>query len=299
MKKLLLTLITLICVYGFSQENQEYYITETDSIGFTLKAGSCGSPDGPTTETLITPPNYQYLVDNGYCLYSYSTTSTFTACFTFVAGSSSVDINAGHSQSCNNTSFANFTLFNSSCQQIGTGLSYTGLIPGQTYTWCLTMRAWGGPNCDGFTSFCPYFLNYTILPIKLFSFTGNLINNYNYIKWITASEMNNDFFILERSEDGNNWERIYYIDGVVNSNQKTTYTFKDYYFKDNINYYKLTQFDFDGEGEESFIISVDNRNNKYLVKMINIMGQEVDDNYTGIVIYQYSDGTFEKKYINN
>jgi hypothetical protein len=111
--------------------------------------------------------------------------------------------------------------------------------------------------------------------------------------------MNNDFFILERSEDGNNWERIYYIDGVVNSNQKTTYTFKDYYFKDNINYYKLTQFDFDGEGEESFIISVDNRNNKYLVKMINIMGQEVDDNYTGIVIYQYSDGTFEKKYINN
>ncbi len=72
-----------------------------------------------------------------------------------------------------------------------------------------------------------------------------------------------------------------------------------------LHFYSTVDFDFDfmdsicrlydGTTETFNIISIDNRNNKYLVKMINIMGQEVDDNYTGIVIYQYSDGTFEKK----
>jgi hypothetical protein len=295
MKNLLLILMMFIGTLGYSQEIKSHYITETDSISFILKAGSCGSPDGPTTETLIIPPNYQYLEDNGYCLYSYPTTSTFTACFTFVAGSSSVDVNSGYSQSCNNVSFSNFRLFNSACVQIATGLSFSGLTPGQTYTWCLNMRAWGGPGCNGFTTFCPYFLNNIVLPIELLSFTGKEMKEYNHIEWVTASETNNDYFTLERSDDGENWERIYYKPGAGNSNQNINYSYKDYEFKNDLNYYKLTQVDFDGIGRESFIISIDNKKElKKEIKRVNIVGQEINENYKGVVLIIYEDGSYIK-----
>jgi hypothetical protein len=142
-------------------------------------------------------------------------------------------------------------------------------------------------------------LNCNPLPIELLSFTGNKIDNYNYIEWTTSSEINNDYFTLERSNDGESWKRIYYISGAGNSNQKIMYNFKDYEFKKYINYYKLTQVDFDGEGKEFFIISVDNRLNRYIISRKNILGQDVDENYKGLIIIQYSDGTFEKKYVIN
>ncbi len=113
-----------------------------------------------------------------------------------------------------------------------------------------------------------------VLPIELISFTGKQVKDYNYIEWITASEINNDYFTLERSSDGENWAQIYYTPGAGNSNQNITYDFKDYNFRNDINYYKLTQVDFDGVGKESFIISVNNEDDRELIKVTiyDIMG---------------------------
>jgi hypothetical protein len=295
MKKLLLILMMFIGILGYSQEIKSHYITETDSIGFITKAGSCGSPDGPSTETLIVPPNYQYLEDNGYCLYSYSTTSTFTACFTFVAGSSLVDVNAGHSQSCNQFTFSNFRLFNSSCVQIATGLSFTGLVPGETYTWCLNMRAWGGGGCNGFSTFCPYFLNIVDLPISLSHFSVINYKDINIIRWETESEQNNDFFTIEHSSDGKNWRDIVYIPGAGNSSSSLSYEYQHTAYPNEINYYRLRQTDYDGTTVVFNVTSIDNRKNKQnLVRTINTMGQEVDEKYNGIIIKLYSDGSIEK-----
>jgi len=296
MKNLLLALITFVNVLGYSQEKTTHYIEETDSINFILKAGSCSSPDGPTNEISSFPPNYQYLQDNGYCLYSYPTTNTFTACFTFIAGSSSVDVNAGSSQSCNNTSFGTFRLFNSSCQQIGTGLSYTGLIPGNTYTWCLTMRAWGGPSCTGFTSFCPYFLNNVVLPIELFSFTGTQTNNYNSIEWITTSEQNSSHFYIERSTTGEFTENsvIGYVQAAGTTSTPQQYTILDKTYQPTINYYRLVQVDLDGKFVEYGPIMIDNRQATRVVKLINTAGQQVNQDATGILFEVHDDGTVKK-----
>jgi hypothetical protein len=295
MKFSLLSLLLILSLFGLSQQ---HYLPNMDKDVdvINMKAGSCASPDGNMLEIPAFPPNHQYLNDNGYCLYSYPTTSTFTACFTFVAGSSSVDVNAGYSESCNSEQFSNFRLFNSSCVQIATGLSFSGLTPGQTYTWCLNMRAWGGPSCNGFSTFCPYFLNISTLPIELYSFTANNDGDYNLIKWTTASESNNDVFLLDYSTDGLNWRTIIELPGAGNSTNKIDYSFRHYDFANTINYYRLTQIDFDGKYETFHSVSVDNRiHNKHVTKIINLMGQEVEESYNGVIIIIYSDGTSEKK----
>jgi hypothetical protein len=138
------------------------------------------------------------------------------------------------------------------------------------------------------------------LPIELLSFIGKNITNYNNIEWVTASEINNDYFKLERSVDGENWEIINIQSGVGTSNQNNYYSCRDYDFRNVVNYYRLSQTDFDGTREYFNPISIDNRKESpYIVKTINIMGQEVDDSYTGVIIHLYSDGATEKVYKTN
>jgi len=173
-----------------------------------------------------------------------------------------------------------------------TTVSLTGLTIGNTY---LVQVGYNTANGSRQVNFCINISSGTGLPIELFSFTGRQIKDYNLIEWVTASEINNDYFTLERSTDGESWERINYTPGAGNSNHNISYSYRDYTFENKINYYRLTQFDFDGKGKESFTISIDNRSDKHLVKTVNLLGQEVDEYYTGLVINIYSDGTTNKE----
>jgi hypothetical protein len=86
-----------------------------------------------------------------------------------------------------------------------------------------------------------------ILPIDLLSFSASEINNKVYIKWSTATEINNEYFILERSADGRNYEEINRVPGAGHSNSVLNYSIRDnspYY---GINYYRLKQVDYDGK----------------------------------------------------
>jgi len=274
---------------------------QPEVINYNLKAGTCPSPDGPLTVISSPPINYDYLEDNGYCLYTYPVTDEFTACFTFTAGSTSVSVNTGHSQSCVNTSFSNYRLFNSACTQIATGLSYTGLTIGQTYTWCLDMRAWGGPSCNGFTTVCPYYINIAPLPVDLINFSGKNIEGNNVIIWSTLTERNNDYFILEHSLSGEFDENsiIYIQDGNGTTSSISNYLFIDENPTPTNHYYRLSQVDFDGNSQTYKTININtSKTIKTLIKSLNIMGQEINKEYKGIVIYQYIDGTIEKGFVN-
>ena len=134
-----------------------------------------------------------------------------------------------------------------------------------------------------------------VLPIELISFTGDKTQKYNRLSWTTASELNNDYFLLERSVDGYNWSSVSQINGSGNSSQKLDYLFDDYYFTNTTNYYRLSQVDFDGKNETFGVISIDNSiESKTLVKVVNFMGQEVNEYTTGVLIYYYSDGTCKR-----
>ncbi|HSV88616.1 MAG TPA: T9SS type A sorting domain-containing protein [Bacteroidales bacterium] len=97
------------------------------------------------------------------------------------------------------------------------------------------------------------------LPIELVSFKARVENNTVVLEWVTASEINNNFFTLERSLDGRNFEVIGYVDSKApggNSNQTLRYFHIDRNPPEGILYYRLKQTDYDGAFEYSDIISV-------------------------------------------
>lgn len=134
-----------------------------------------------------------------------------------------------------------------------------------------------------------------VLPITLINFKGIFTEPINEITWTTSTEINNNYFIIYQSENGKEWNEITRLPGAGHSTESKNYTIYHYNPEKTINYYKLTQVDYDGKSETYGPISIDNRDEKRtLVKTINLMGQEVQDSYRGIVIYIYDDGTTEK-----
>lgn len=132
------------------------------------------------------------------------------------------------------------------------------------------------------------------LPIKLVSFTGKKSGTNNELKWTTASEQNNDFFTIEKTFDGIDFETVGLENGAGNSNEYLNYSLTDYNARKAVNYYRLKQTDFDGKYDFSEIISIDNSNDetsKEIVLKTNILGQEVNEFYRGIVVIVYSDGS--------
>ena len=99
--------------------------------------------------------------------------------------------------------------------------------------------------------------NLEALPVELISFQASLTQNEAVIlDWSTATEINNDFFTLERSRDGVQFEEIGEVEGAGNSNQKIDYQFIDKSPYPGVSYYRLKQIDYDGKYSYSDIRSV-------------------------------------------
>ncbi|RFC55851.1 T9SS type A sorting domain-containing protein [Brumimicrobium aurantiacum] len=103
-----------------------------------------------------------------------------------------------------------------------------------------------------------YVTGNSTLPIELISFDANTVNQQVDLNWSTASELNNDYFTIERSNDGMNWETVQTIEGAGNSSRVLNYTWTDYSPYGGISYYRLTQTDFDGAFETFDVLSVVN-----------------------------------------
>jgi len=149
--------------------------------------------------------------------------------------------------------------------------SYAGMV-GQR--WNVSNTGWVSPNSNGGQS--SNMINHTVtvtgvshfspwtlanssqpLPIELVSFTANNENNkYVLTDWITASEINNDHFEIERSKDGLNFEFVGKIPGAGNSNQTLYYSLNDDAPLSGLSYYRLKQVDFNGDFTYSEIVPV-------------------------------------------
>lgn len=85
----------------------------------------------------------------------------------------------------------------------------------------------------------------TALPVQLTNFEAVVSeNNHVKIDWQTASEINNDFFTVERSINGKNWEKLQKINGAGNSSTLINYNFVDRKPLNGTSYYRLKQTDF-------------------------------------------------------
>jgi len=125
-------------------------------------------------------------------------------------------------------------------------------------------NAWIAQLCDDCT------MNCSVLPIELLSFKARLTkNNLVSLEWVTASETNNDYFMVERSKDALHFEDIGKVKGKGNSNTITNYDFSDGNLPTGITYYRLQQVDYDGQYTYSKTISIEvEKGNKMLGEII-------------------------------
>lgn len=94
------------------------------------------------------------------------------------------------------------------------------------------------------------------LPIELLSFEATKVAHQVRLNWITASEINNDFFTVERSIDALYWEPILTQKGFGNSANILEYTAIDNHPMTGVSYYRLKQTDFDGDFSYSNIVPI-------------------------------------------
>jgi hypothetical protein len=94
------------------------------------------------------------------------------------------------------------------------------------------------------------------LPISLLYFTATLENDQVLLQWASASEKNNDYFLVEKSADALNWEAFSRIQGSGNSSSVTNYSLYDPKPVKGINYYRLKQVDRDGATSYSAVEQV-------------------------------------------
>lgn len=169
-------------------------------------------------------------------------------------------------------------------------LYLTGLGVGQT----IYVRVWeyggGTTGTFGILANSP-----VALPVELLYFGGYGYSHYNTLKWSTASEYNSDYFSLERSIDGTQWDYVGTTKATGNSTQVVNYLYVDNFRFNGFVYYKLNQFDFDGMFKTYGPISINNTfTNKKVIKYINLLGQEVSSETNGFIFEVYEDGTMKK-----
>ncbi len=131
----------------------------------------------------------------------------------------------------------------------------------------------------------------TVTAIELIDFDGRTVDTNNEIFWTTATETDNDYFTLQRSEDGINFEVVDLINGAGNSSTPTAYTFVDV-DAPATSYYRLLATDFAGVTEiVSDVISL-NRSNDVTVEVypvpasdvLNIELGSISEDFTVVVI---------------
>jgi len=127
--------------------------------------------------------------------------------------------------------------------QAESGVTYTSspISDGDTYTINVSDD---GKGCSHSQAFGPVACEK--LPIELISYDGEVLAEGNYLKWVTATEINNDFFTLERSSDLLDFELVETIAGSGNTTVDVSYDYLDRNAPSGTSYYRLSQTDYDG-----------------------------------------------------
>ncbi len=144
----------------------------------------------------------------------------------------------------------------------GPGGPYTGSLPftftpsSGTYTVSLTGYC-NGVACS--ENLCEIrFIACPPLDVNLISFIGQKIRKTVELYWETASEKGNDFYVIERSDDGQKFNELGKIlSKNTNSLEKLTYNYVDLFPNLGLNYYRLKAIDLDGKNSLSRVIAVD------------------------------------------
>lgn len=138
--------------------------------------------------------------------------------------------------------------------KVFTGGRLTGGTPGSKINICGTTVWNGGGTTNGIVEYG----GGTTLPIELLSFEANYNPAQKCVdaSWITATETNSQYFILQSSVDGINFQEVLKVAAAGNSTSTIEYKEIDPTPVEGISYYRLVQTDFDGSWHYSDIVPV-------------------------------------------
>ena len=88
---------------------------------------------------------------------------------------------------------------------------------------------------------------FNILPVELTSFEAKVMGESVTIAWATASEFNNDYFVVERSIDGAGFQALATLPGAGTSTMEHHYMVVDSFPAIGLSYYRVAQVDYDGK----------------------------------------------------
>lgn len=122
------------------------------------------------------------------------------------------------------------------------------VLPGETYAMILNIYMNGNPQPEiDLTIAGTGTLDCSVvLAATLGTMEGVSLGDRNHITWTTQSETNNDYFTLERSVNGFDWEPVGTVDGAGNSTHHLYYSMIDESPYQPVTYYRLKQTDYDG-----------------------------------------------------
>jgi len=138
-------------------------------------------------------------------------------------------------------------------------IAYSTLTIGNFFPDASTTRTLSGP---GSPNAAYYFIDDVVvtpqapLPVEMISFEGKGDGDHVILDWATVSEINSDYFIVERSSPKTNFEPIGFVKSAGNSDHLIAYTFADESPEPGILYYRLKQVDFDGHFTYTSPISI-------------------------------------------
>tara|TARA_R110000868_G_scaffold263498_2_gene522109 strand:- start:26 stop:997 length:972 start_codon:yes stop_codon:yes gene_type:complete len=137
------------------------------------------------------------------------------------------------------------------------------------------------------------------LPVSLINSSINRSDNIVTITWETASEQNNNYYSIYKSNDGINYFQINKISGSGNTSQRKLYSSNDALTDGGVYYYKVSQTDFDGSQNDLFIKSISYEKSTTINAIYNTYGRYLGGDLNMIekdliIIIKHKNGTYTK-----
>ncbi|MBK9257726.1 MAG: T9SS type A sorting domain-containing protein [Saprospiraceae bacterium] len=252
---------TVCATYDVSGMN--WYLTGVAGDPFNFQFQTSGSPPQHDYAKVVNGQFWVQDPDGDICVTSpvlnISGLGTITASYSVLridctdGNYDSVDDHVYSSYSINGGAFVNSATFTSGC---GTTSMWNQTFSGNTAVVRLCMDANQVTEEYAVTNMS---VNMgTVLPVKWSGFfLSSTDEGHCKLSWQTSSEVNNDFFEVERSMDGIYFTTLGQVKGFGNRSEPTNYHFIDESTKGgNTYFYRIKQVDFDGTHDFSIILSV-------------------------------------------
>lgn len=146
-----------------------------------------------------------------------------------------------------------------------------------TVDWCAAGSGSGLPIPEDCSVTCASF---KFLPIELKVFDAKVYNGDVVLNWTTTSELNNDYFSVERSINGYDFQEVFKMSGAGNSSEELYYSVTDESPYIGTSYYRLKQTDFDGTTSYSTLKAVNIEYNS----MTSIFPNPASDGFVNVKV---------------